>query len=227
MTNRTELSQADRALLSAIWVVSPRELSASQRRELPALKARLRQSVQRGDLAAMTSLAYLLLRFTRGKASEIERLIRRAADDQPHFVSEKLRCRFDVRGNRRRSGLHVQMQVSALASVGILSLLVVGCVSPEAGDEARRKGWEVCAAANLLMARRLPAPQSMQDLIPPRCAAPCPFKDVPKDPWSVPLELFRSESGTLVARSCGPDRRCETADDVRYECQDGRDSRSQ
>ena len=80
MTNRTELSQADRALLSAIWVVSPRELSASQRRELPALEARLRQSVQRGDLAAMTSLAYLLLRFTRGKASEIERLIRRAAE---------------------------------------------------------------------------------------------------------------------------------------------------
>lgn len=110
--------------------------------------------------------------------------------------------------------------VSARLTFGLVFGLA--CTSPETGDAARRKGWEVCVAAKIHMARTRAPPRSIADLITPNCSLPCPLEEVPKDPWSVPLDLSWDSKGTLVVRSCGPDRRCGSPDDVRIECEEQR-----
>lgn len=107
-----------------------------------------------------------------------------------------------------------------LSALFIFGLVWLACTSPEAGDAARRKAWEVCAAANVHRSRNHVSPGSLADLIAPNCSVPCPLEGVPKDPWSVPLELLREPNGVLVARSCGPDRKCGTSDDFRVECKE-------
>lgn len=97
------MGRADKTFLNSIWHLPRRRLSAAQLKELPHLEERLRELVSRGDPAAMTSLAYVLLRFRNGTPGEIGPLIRRAAKEGEPAAQLRLAATLQERGRHREA----------------------------------------------------------------------------------------------------------------------------